>query len=363
MTFTTYSRDHVQEYRSDSRRDRGRPFGLERHRLDSGRCVRRDLRDVGNIRLVADRRGLEPGGRRAHPDRRVGAHPHHPRPGAVAWPVGPAAPGWGPGSCLRPRRSRGLPAVLLQRDRADAGRRCPAAGISWHGTGGRLAVAAPRPAGPAARGRRGGRRERRAARGAAPGGGGWVWCPRRPGRGAIAPIGVIWGLLAAVGLAVYFLLSAAADEEPLPPIVMAWAGMCVGASLLAALGWIGVLSMTATATDVNFLHYRVSWVVPVLGLSLVAAVIAYVAGIGAARRLGAKLASFIGMAEVLFAILFAWLLLGQLSSAVQFVGGALILAGLTLVRIDELYGAQAPSGPPETRIREPQLADADAARR
>ena len=177
------------------------------------------------------------------------------------------------------------------------------------------------------------------------------------------PIGVMWGLLAAVGLAIYFLLSAAADEEPLPPIVMAWAGMCIGASLLAALGWIGVLSMTATATDVNFLHYRVSWVVPVLGLSLVAAVIAYVAGIGAARRLGAKLASFIGMAEVLFAILFAWLLLGQLPSAVQFVGGAFILAGVTLVRIDELYGAQAPSGPPETRVREPQLAGADTSRR
>jgi drug/metabolite transporter (DMT)-like permease len=166
-----------------------------------------------------------------------------------------------------------------------------------------------------------------------------------------------------VGLAIYFLLSAADDEEPLPPIVMAWAGMCIGASLLAALGWIGVLSMTATAADVNFLHYRVSWVVPVLGLSLVAAVIAYVAGIGAARRLGAKLASFIGMAEVLFAILFAWLLLGQLPSTVQFVGGAFILAGVTLVRIDELHGAQAPSGPPETEIREPQLASADTSRR
>ena len=183
------------------------------------------------------------------------------------------------------------------------------------------------------------------------------------GSARLDPIGVMWGLLAAVGLAIYFLLSAAADEEPLPPIVMAWAGMCVGAFLLAALGWIGVLSMTATTTDVNLLHYRVSWVVPVLGLSLVAAVIAYVAGIGAARRLGAKLASFIGMAEVLFAILFAWLLLGQLPSAVQFVGGAFILAGVTLVRIDELHGARAPSGPPETRIREPQLADADMSRR
>ena len=159
------------------------------------------------------------------------------------------------------------------------------------------------------------------------------------GPARIDPIGVIWGLLAAVGLAVYFLLSAAADEEPLPPIVVAWAGMCVGAATLAALGWIGVLSLTTRAGNVDFLLHRVSWVVPVLGLSLLAAVIAYVAGIGAARRLGAKLASFIGLAEVLFAILFAWLLLGQSPSAVQFLGGAFILAGVTLVRIDELRGS------------------------
>jgi hypothetical protein len=50
-----------------------------------------------------------------------------------------------------------------------------------------------------------------------------------------------------VGLAIYFLLSASAGDEPLPPIVMAWGGMCVGASALAALGGIGLLPMTATS--------------------------------------------------------------------------------------------------------------------
>jgi drug/metabolite transporter (DMT)-like permease len=173
----------------------------------------------------------------------------------------------------------------------------------------------------------------------------------------IDPVGVMWGLLAAVGLAIYFLLGAATDEEPLPPIVMAWAGMCVGAVALAALGWIGVLPVTASMGSVGFLGHRVSWVVPILGLSLVAAVIAYVAGIGAARRLGAKLASFIGMAEVLFAILFAWLLLGQLPSAVQFLGGAFILAGVTLVRTDELKTSPA-AGPPGSPAPAPELADA-----
>ncbi len=105
------------------------------------------------------------------------------------------------------------------------------------------------------------------------------------GSARLDPIGVMWGLLAAVGLAIYFMLSSATDAEPLPPIVMVWASMCVGVAVLGTLAAIGVLSMTATASDVNFIGQRVSWIVPVLGLSLLAAVIAYVSGIGAARRL------------------------------------------------------------------------------
>ena len=162
------------------------------------------------------------------------------------------------------------------------------------------------------------------------------------GSAHINPIGLMWGLLAACGLAAYFVLSASAGTsaggapgEPLPPIAMAWGAMCLGALTLAVLGFAGALPLHATNADVHFLSLRVSWIVPVLGLSLIAAVIAYVAGIGAARRLGAKLASFIGMTEVLFAILFAWLALGQLPTPIQFVGGAFILAGIALVRAGE----------------------------
>jgi drug/metabolite transporter (DMT)-like permease len=79
----------------------------------------------------------------------------------------------------------------------------------------------------------------------------------------------------------------------------------------------------------------VSWLVSVLGLALLAAAVAYVAGIGAARRLGAKLGSFVAMAEILFAVLFAWVLLGQTPTGTQFLGGALILCGVVLVRLDE----------------------------
>jgi len=159
------------------------------------------------------------------------------------------------------------------------------------------------------------------------------------------PVGVLWGLGAAVGLAVYFLLSAGADE-PVPPLVLAWAGLSIGAVALVALGISGLLPMRAPPTDVHLFDHRVSWLLPVLGLSLIAAVVAYVAGIAAARRLGAKVASFVGLTEVVFAVVFAWLLLGQVPAVVQFVGGALIVAGVVLVRIDELR-VPAPAIPPE----------------
>ena len=156
------------------------------------------------------------------------------------------------------------------------------------------------------------------------------------GSTSVNPIGVMWGLLAAGGLATYFVLSAAEGDEALPPVVMTWAAMCVGAAALAALGLLRVIPLAVGTTDVVIVGQRLSWAVPIVGLAVIGAVIPYIAGIGAARRLGAKLASFVGLLEVLFAIMFAWFLLGQLPTYLQFIGGAFILAGVTMVRLDEM---------------------------
>ncbi|HJQ02434.1 MAG TPA: EamA family transporter [Jatrophihabitans sp.] len=156
------------------------------------------------------------------------------------------------------------------------------------------------------------------------------------------PIGVLWGLGAAVGLAVYFVVSAKA-EDTLPSIPMAWAGMAVGCISLLAAGLAGVVPLRFSSQDVVFLHHHTSWLVPMLGIALIAAVFAYTAGISAARSLGAKFASFVGLSEVLFAVLFAWLLLGQLPGPLQILGGAFIVAGVALVHLDELSADRAPS--------------------
>lgn len=184
--------------------------------------------------------------------------------------------------------------------------------------------------------RHGQRPRRLTVLGAATAIGGLVLVLDLAGSHRLDPVGVLWGLGAAVGLAAYFLLSAAADE-PLPPLVMAWGGMVAGAGALVGLGALGVLPMRAPRSDVTMLDQQVSWLLPVLGLSLVAAVVAYSTGIGAARLLGAKVASFVGLSEVLFAVFFAWLLLDQVPAPVQFAGGALIVLGIAAVRIDELH--------------------------
>jgi drug/metabolite transporter (DMT)-like permease len=165
-------------------------------------------------------------------------------------------------------------------------------------------------------------------------------------------VGVLWGLGAAVGLATYFVLSAG-QEDALPPLVVAWGGLAVGGAVLAAAGALGVLPLAAPRTQVVLVDREVSWLVPVLGLALVAAVVAYVAGILGARLLGAKIASFVGLTEVLFAVLSAWLLLGQVLTAWQLVGGLLVLGGIGLVQLDEVR-----SGPdrPVAALPEPAVA-------
>ncbi len=149
----------------------------------------------------------------------------------------------------------------------------------------------------------------------------------------IDSVGVLWGLGAAVGLAVYFVVSAA-DDEALPPLVVAWGGLGVGAVGMVIAGAVGMVPMVAPRVPVVLAHDRVSWLVPVFGLAIIAAAFAYVTGIAAARALGARVASFVGLAEVIFAIIYAWLLLGQRLTVTQLAGSALVVAGIALVRGD-----------------------------
>jgi drug/metabolite transporter (DMT)-like permease len=147
------------------------------------------------------------------------------------------------------------------------------------------------------------------------------------------PIGVAWGLGAALCLCAYFLLSE--DEgtaAPIHPLLLTTAGTGIGAAVLLAAAAAGVLPLAAGAGEVILSDQAVGWWLPVLLLILVSAVLAYPCGIVAVRRLGSSLASFVSLTEVIFAVTFAFVLLGQRPGPIQLLGGALILAGIALVQ-------------------------------
>lgn len=151
---------------------------------------------------------------------------------------------------------------------------------------------------------------------------------------AVDLVGVAWGLLAAVGLASYYLLSGSTHETALPPLALAGGGLVFASIGFAVFGLVGALPMEFPPTVVSLGGVAMPWWVAVLELALVAAVTPYTTGIVAARILGPKLASFVGLSEVMFAVLFAWLLLGELPRPVQLLGGLLILGGVVVVRAE-----------------------------
>lgn len=149
----------------------------------------------------------------------------------------------------------------------------------------------------------------------------------------LSAVGVAWALVAMVGAAVYFVISA--HDSGLPPLVLAAAGLWLATAGLVLAGVVGAIPLRAGTADVAYGDATVPAWLPVLALGVVTAAIAYVSGIAASRRLGPRLASFAGLLEVLAGLLFAWALLGQLPSWVQFAGGVLVLAGVVVVKAGE----------------------------
>ena len=168
-------------------------------------------------------------------------------------------------------------------------------------------------------------------------------------------VGVGWGLAAAVCAACYFMMSDAVsadgtDEGGLNPITLAAAGLVVGAVAVALLGLSGVMPLTFTANDTVIAGFTTSWLVPVIALALIPTAIAYTLGIMGIARLRPRFASLVGLAEVMFAILTAWALLGEALTLTQALGGAVVLGGLVLARQGDRTDKVAEASWPETPV-------------
>jgi drug/metabolite transporter (DMT)-like permease len=206
---------------------------------------------------------------------------------------------------------------------------------------------------------------------------GWLWLRRgeRPSRVTLAgavvcvaglvlvldliagpsldALGVGWALLAMVGAATYFVLGSDGLED-VPAIGLAGFGLAVAAVLLGLLGAAGALPLHMATASPSYAGTSVPWWLPLLALGTITSALAYCAGIAAIRRLGSRLASFLGLLEVAAGVVWAWLLLSQIPRTPQLIGGALLLTGIVVVRLGERPRSRGrDAGAPRLRVGEP----------
>ncbi|MFT4214209.1 MAG: DMT family transporter [Microbacterium sp.] len=146
-------------------------------------------------------------------------------------------------------------------------------------------------------------------------------------------VGTLLALGAAVCVCVYFAMSERAGDD-LPPLALASGGLIVGTLAMGLLAVVGIMPFAAPAVTVTFAGVEVPGILPLLWVGAVGTSLGYGLGVVAVPRVGARLASFLGLSEVLFALGFAWLLLGEAPSPIQLAGGALLLTGVVLVKMD-----------------------------
>lgn len=163
---------------------------------------------------------------------------------------------------------------------------------------------------------------------------------------SLDPIGVAWALVAMVGAASYFVLGSDGIAA-VPAVGLAGCGLVAATAALGLLGAVGVLPLHASTAAPRYAGVHVAWWLPLLALGAITCGLAYCAGVAAIRRLGSRVASFVGLLEVVSGVIWAWLLLAQVPGPLQLVGGLLLLAGIVVVRLGEERGGRgAVSGDP-----------------
>ena len=146
-------------------------------------------------------------------------------------------------------------------------------------------------------------------------------------------LGTLFALAAAVCVCAYFVISERAGDD-LPPLALAAGGLLTGAAIMAVLCVTGIMPFVGPAVSVVLAGVEVPWFVPLIWVAAIGTTLGYAMGVMAVPRIGSRVASFVGLSEVLFALGFAWIFLAEVPAPIQFAGGALILVGVVLVRAD-----------------------------
>jgi len=164
--------------------------------------------------------------------------------------------------------------------------------------------------------------------------GGLVLVVSPGGAASFDAVGLLLALAAMVGCAIYYLV-AAHPSDGLPAVALAGFGLLLGGVLLGLVGLSGLVPFTTSTAEVPMFGALVPWWLPLTIIGVVATAIAYSTSIAASEMLGSRLASFVGLLEVVAATFYAWLLLGERLTVPQLLGGVLILIGIGFVRSEK----------------------------
>jgi drug/metabolite transporter (DMT)-like permease len=164
-------------------------------------------------------------------------------------------------------------------------------------------------------------------------------------------LGLIFAALAAIGCAIYYVV-AARPSDGLPPVALAGFGLLLGGVALGLVGVLGLVPFTFSFGTVTMAGAQVPFWIPLLLVAVIATGFSYAASITAAELLGSRLASFVGLIEVVAAAVYSWLLLGEALTLVQILGGVLILVGIGFVRSEKAVDASVEPGADGAAARE-----------
>jgi drug/metabolite transporter (DMT)-like permease len=165
-------------------------------------------------------------------------------------------------------------------------------------------------------------------------------------------LGVLFGMGAMVGAAAYFVLGAKPSD--LPALALPAFGLPVGAAFLGILVATGLLPYAAPLVDVDLMVAADPWWVPFGVVVLFATASAYALGVAGISLMGERLSSFVSLSEVVFAAAVAAIVLGEIPTLMQLIGGGLIVVGVVLIR---LSSGNSPAGVPSL-VEEMELSPA-----
>ncbi|MEO3823825.1 DMT family transporter [Actinomadura sp. B10D3] len=162
---------------------------------------------------------------------------------------------------------------------------------------------------------------------------------------SLDPVGLAAGLGAAACQASYFLIVDRLTGK-VDPLVITTAGSVVAAAALAGLAapWALPWDVLGAAVPVGG-HTAPGWTL-VAWIGIVSTVVAYLTGVAGLQRLSAQVGGAICYTEAVAAALIAWAALGERLTAVQMLGGAVVLTGA--------YIAQRAAVPPGRQASSPR---------